>query len=166
MSMKDKDIFIERYYNGDDFPILHGKECPNEIKRPIIKSFGRACRAVNTRYKLSIVDFIYEFLKSDIARTYQYDYTLYSQGDRCIAGKILDALNKDNIKPVDDDTTLADEEVAYWLGYLIMSWIYEDDCEPADLLKYDWERIYWGYDVLHTTSIKYTIEIIKEDMTK
>lgn len=147
----------------DDKIILHGKMCPEELKQPIIKSFARACRAVNSKYKLSIVDFIYEYLKSDIAKTYQYDYTLHSQGDRCIAGKILDTLNKDNIKPIDDDTTLADEEVAYWLGYLIMSWIYEDDCEPANLLKYDWQMVYYGYDVLHMQSIKNACDFIKDE---
>lgn len=143
--------------------ILHGKLCPEEIKRPIIKSFARACRAIDIRYKLDIVDFICEYLASEIAKTYQYDYTLYSQGDRCIAGRILDTLDKNKINSIDDDTALGDEEVAYWLGYLIMSWIYEDDCEPIDLLCYDWKMIYLGYDILHMQSIKNAIDVIKEE---
>lgn len=44
-----------------------------------------------------------------------------------------------------------------------MSWIYEDDCKPADLLKYDWQMVYYGYDVLHMQSIKNACDFIKDE---
>lgn len=94
------------------------------------------------------------------------DYTLYPQGSNAIAEKILYTLDKSSIRSINETQMLADEDIVYWFGYVLMEWLYDDDLKPRDLLLYNWESIYLGYDVLHTQSIKYTIEIVKSEHKK
>ena len=57
-----------------------------------------------------------------------------------------------------------DSDVAYWMGYLLLSWHVQDDISGTKLLEtYSLNYMYNNYDVLHTTSIGYAIDMIKEN---
>ena len=57
------------------------------------------------------------------------------------------------------------KDVAYWVGYVLMYWVYKEDITGEALLKYNLTEISESYEALHTQSVNYAIDWIKEEFS-
>lgn len=140
-----------------------------EIDFGIVRSFAHAVEWAVKKYKKDPADFLYKTLDTKIFASYTDDCSLYGQSSSCIAGKILEELEKAGItvKNVADEEYISyDIDAGYWMGYVVMYWVFWEHITGAELKQYDFSEFYWGYDVLHTQDVKYAIRIVKEEYGK
>jgi hypothetical protein len=141
---------------------------PDTMQRDIIKSFARTMERAPIYLKRDVSDFLRKVLKTDLFREYTERYTIYSQSPNAIAQMFLDELTELDIEVayVKDQSPLAleaDGMVGFWMGYVILQWVYREHISPEELQQYDYDAIYWAYDTLHTQDINYAIDFIKEN---
>ncbi len=57
-----------------------------------------------------------------------------------------------------------DKELMFWLGYIYTAATFAFKITPNSIYKkYDWNRYAASYDVIHTVSIDYMLDILQED---
>jgi len=133
-----------------------------------MKSFARTLVAAVDKYQYDLKDFIEKAVTTNIFADYLDDYTMYIQEGTYIAARISEELKRRGetickASELQSQTPLATNETAYWIGYLMLYWRYMEQVTPTSFLKYNFEEIIWAFDVLHTQSVEYAIEIIKEE---
>ncbi len=129
----------------------------------IVRAFAGAIQSVHQQYKLDMCDFLLKAFDTEIFNNFENEHCIYTQGYHCIAGKLLEEIEKQGktVSELEDiDMTDADAPTAYWLGYLFMYWKLSRKPDSNVFKKYDLKEIYWDYDVLHTTDIDYAIDSI------
>jgi hypothetical protein len=139
---------------------------PDIEQRGIIKSYAHAVEDAAKSYNCDIVDFIEKSFLTDIFANYTEDFTVFGQSPRAIAGKILDELKKKHISvaPIKDPKFApCDATTGFWMGYVVMQWVFQEGITGKELFTYDFEEVYWAYDVLHTQSVNYAIDFIKKE---
>ena len=132
----------------------------------IVRSFAHAAEWAVKKYKKDPVDFLYKVLDTEIFANYPEDYTLYGQSSSCIAGRMLEEMEAKGVSVKDIENPeyiVLDTDAAFWMGYVVMSWVFSEGVTGEDLKEYDFDAFYWGYDVLHTQSVKYAIDVVKEE---
>ena len=133
----------------------------------IVRAFAGALQSIHTDYRLDMCDFLSKAFSTESFNRFEQDHTLFSQGWHCIAGKMLEEIKTkgESVKPIEDIKYLyGDEPVAYWLGYVIMYWkIKEEITDGQFFSEFSLSDIYWAYDILHTQSVDYAIDYIKEE---
>ena len=137
-------------------------------QKPQLDLYQKAiARKVGNTFKLACEDgydirtFAYKWLCSDVAKQ------LWSENPTIIAQWALYQLNsfkmemeEQNVEIPHSDMTTPDE--AYWLGYLLTYWGFQEGLMGEQLAEYSIGWMIDQYDTLHTTSIEYAIDAIKE----
>ncbi len=129
----------------------------------IVRSFAGAIESACRDYHFDVCDFLQKVFYTDVFTDYEEEHCLYTQGSHCIAGKLLENMHELPKKIEDPVDAAADAPVAHWMGYLFMYWKLLERKTGHDFLKVDLERVYWSYEVLHTQSITYAIDMVKEN---
>lgn len=133
----------------------------------ICKSLARTFQyAVTSEYDLRT--FIEKTLRTEVFADFAEDYTLYPQSGSYIFARIKEELSRKNssLFPAAEFQNRCKpffEETAYWIGYLFQYWRFLENISPTEMTKYDIEEIIYSYDPLHTQSIKYAIDWIKQE---
>lgn len=133
----------------------------------IVRAFSRMCEyAMESKYE--IVSFFKNLLNSDYFQNFDSDYTIFSQGSSYMLHKFIEEMDLKEIKidkiPLEEEKNIIYyKEASYWMGYVFMTWKIVDKLPKGYLLKYNIKDLVYGYDVLHTTSVSYSIDMIKEN---
>ena len=131
-----------------------------EVK--ICEKIGNVLAECNNVYQDSL-QLLRIWLNSEtFERVIDGDVALCSQAKSYIIREFTDE-NKSQLESIQSGKVLSNDTL-FWMGYLITYWCIEYLENPKNILKiYDIENIMYSYDVLHSLSIKSTIEKIKED---
>ena len=137
----------------------------------VIKSFARTLEAAVEKYHYDLRDFIEKAVATKIYASYLQDFTLYIQEGSYIAARIVEELNADGISILPESEwqkqiPKTTKETAFWIGCVMMYWRFAEGTFPQDILKYDIGEIIDAYDVLHTQSLAYAIDFIKQEYVK
>lgn len=91
-------------------------------------------------------------------------FTIFSQSKSYIIEE-LKSKNKSisKMSKSEEKSILYYKEASYWLGFVFMTWKIVDKLPKSYLLKYNIKDLVYGYDVLHTTSVSYSIDMIKQN---
>lgn len=124
--------------------------------------FEKACQ----RYNLQ--EFTFSFLKSNIFKEFFVNPTIFSQSPLYVITLYLEELEekKQNIHSLQENPSVYDTEVAYWIGYLLGEWYQEYCFVPEEFTLQEYKALYDGYEVLHTQSVKYVAEYLLEEYGK
>ena len=142
------------------------KYYPDTYEIGIIRAFATMCDTAVALYHLDIIDLFEHLLKTDVFEEFMDLMGVYSQADtyiyHCFEEEFKTPVKEKNYD--DELMYMYDSDVAYWMGYLLLSWHVQDDISGTKLLEtYSLNYMYNNYDVLHTTSIGYAIDMIKEN---
>lgn len=133
----------------------------------IIKSFSRMCEyAMDCKYE--IVSFFTNIVNTSLFQNYEKMFTIFSQSKSYILDKFIEELKSKNksinkMSKLEEKNILYYKEASYWLGFVFMTWKIVDKLPKSYLLKYNIKDLVYGYDVLHTTSVSYSIDMIKQN---
>lgn len=132
------------------------------VELKICEKVGNVLEECNSIYRGSM-HLLYVFMDSETyERIIDGDVALYSQAKSYIARCFM----KENKKRLEEEheELVFNNEVLFWIGYLITYWCLEFGEKPRKLLQqYDIKQIVESYEVLHSLSVKTAIEKIKED---
>lgn len=123
------------------------------------KKLGKAFEIISTQKKWNNEDFVKEWLKSDLATPYILDDCATTcQSATYLSNDILAAIN------LPESDTSMNTPALYWIGYVLMAWIYLNHIEPTTILNsYNIKEIILDYPVLHTLSLQATIDEFSKD---
>ena len=142
---------------------------PNAREISILESFSRACKIVPILFEFDVYDFFQKALTTKTFDRYFDDMTVYTQADTYIIDTIVEELKEKGVTIQPKKYNMKDlgifSDASYWAGYLFLSWRREEGIPGIEIVtNYDIQRIINAYPTLHTTSIEYAIDEIKEEM--
>jgi len=108
---------------------------------------------------MDLLSFSEVFLKSDLFKEYFVNHTIFSQSPFYVL-----SLFKEELKDIDiKERSLAEEDIAYWFGFLFGEWYQEGWVDFSFLGKKELVWIYQNFDTMHTQSVRYTYEVFSEE---
>ena len=129
-------------------------------QKAIARKIGNTFRMA-TENEYDIVDFIDKWLSSDVSkRIWEENPIDIAQWAPYQLDSLLIELEENGISLKKSDELFPDE--MYWMGYLLTYWGFDEQITGPELKQYDIVWIFNQYDTLHTTSIEYAINSIKE----
>ena len=141
---------------------------PSALDQEVIRSYAHATEAAVITCEKSAPDFCRKALDTDIFKNFKEDYTVFGQSANAIAKMIIKELQSNGIEiaPIKNKAYKEiDGDAAYWMGYVIMQWMFRDEKALDSLLKVDYDLFFDAYDVLHTQDVNYAIDFVKEEYT-
>ncbi len=142
--------------------ILNKNDKAKLVKREdigIIRAFAGGTRSAYEDYRLDTEDFLYQCSKTPMFWNFENEYCVYTQGDHCIAGKLIDEIEKISNRPIKKaDFSIGDIDVARWMGYTLMYWKIQNEVKEGKISPEIINAMYIGYETLHTQSMNYAIE--------
>ncbi len=132
----------------------------------IAGAFARMCEYATGEYE--IVSFFKNLVNSDYFQKFDSMYIVFSQSVNymfTIFKEEMDNKGIELLKISEDEKKNIPyyKEAAHWMGYVFLIWRIVDDLPKGYLLNYDINRLVYGYETLHTTSVSVSIDMIKED---
>ena len=119
--------------------------------------------AIYEKYEFN--SFIFNFFNSDLMARFYDDCTIFSQGNKYILALYNEEMNSKGY-PIFKVKDIEYEHIApaFWIGYLFAEWYYKEGTTGAEILdRYDFNSIYNSYDMLHTQTVSYAIDWIKNE---
>lgn len=118
--------------------------------------------------KYEFRSFIINFFHSDLMKRFYEDCTVFSQGHKYILALYKEEMNEKGISvSYEDEIRHEMAAPAFWIGYLFAAWYYMEGITGNEILEmYDFDDIYDSYDMLHTQSIPYAVNWIKNEFRK
>ena len=105
-----------------------------------------------------LADFFNKFAKSDFFYKCFDDETIFSQSPKYVLALFFEEC-KDSIK----ERTMYEEDIAYWMGYLIGEWYTRHFFNPRELTFDDIEWLRDNFDTLHTQSVRYVYNLYNDE---
>lgn len=135
----------------------------------IVRAFSRMCEYAMEEYE--IVSFFKNLVDSDYFQKFDSLYTVFSQSKHymlTIFKEEMDSKGIELVKINEEEKKFIPyyEEAAFWMGFVFLTWRIVDNLPKGYLLNYDIDRLVYGYETLHTTSVSVSIDKIKEDFKK
>lgn len=133
------------------------------IEQNLCQKVASVLEECNKQHNKDSLQLVYTWLDSEVfERIIDGDVALCSQAKSYIIRTFMYE-NKDKLDIVQTNTVFCDEAL-FWFGYLVTYWCLEYQETGINILKnYDVQSILYSYEVLHSLSIKSSIEKIKED---
>lgn len=133
------------------------------VELKLCEKVGSVLEECNSIYNQDSLQLLLIWLESEIfERIIDGDVALCSQAKSYIARTFMNE-NKGRLNDVQANKVMSNE-ILFWFGYLITYWCLEYQETARNIIKkYDIESIVYSYEVLHSLSVKFAIEKIKED---
>lgn len=146
---------------------MRKKYIPSMMDLGVIRSFAHTVESAILTCGKDVTDFCKKVLDTEIFQNYTEDFTVYGRSPNCIAKMILTELKEKGVSvkdvPNDYEYKDVDAENGFWMGYVMIWWMFQEPDAIELLRKVDFERFFDSYDVLHTQDIGYAINFIKEE---
>lgn len=140
------------------------KDDHKDIQSGLCKSMGMMFERVAK--EKDIIDFSLYFFKSEVYERYLDDWTIFSQSPLYVLQLFKEEIETTKKSTYDlfiKKNTRKEEDIAYWLGFLITDWRIDYEYDPKSLTKDNLIWLYLNYETLHTQSCKYVYEVFQEE---
>lgn len=136
------------------------------IELKLIEKIGNVLSYAVSIKKYNRYELIEKWLGSETyLLTVEFDVSLCSQAKTHIL-RTFERECGNNLPTIDENSPLYADDV-YWFGYVMAYWFFTDGTTGNEILqKYNVRKVLDEFDVLHTLSVKASIEKIKEDDLK
>lgn len=130
-------------------------------------STGMALIFKKAEERYPIVEFALVFVHTELFVEYFTNHTIFSQSPGYVLQLFLEEISAKNIEISCVTEPQYDEDVAYWLGYLLADWKQEYNMGMSVIKKDHLEWLYNNYSTLHTQSTRYVYnEYVSEVLCK
>ena len=140
--------------------IIEDKELEDMERRALSRGMGLVFERAEKKYP--IIPFTMIFKDSNIYKEFFTNHTIFSQSPGYVLELWMEELEEKhiNIHAIiqENNTPQYDGDVAYWIGYTLATWYQKYRFDMNTLTQGQVEWLYYGYDTLHTQTMRFVYE--------